>query len=111
MKAAIQSQRHQMIEQEPIVRSRNFREVNLGFTPEMAMEEARRCLLCPVPGCVEGCPVHIKIPDFLRLVAKGDFLGALRVIRGDNALPAITGRVCPQEVQCEGACTHVKAKR
>ncbi len=111
MKAAIASSRHAMTEQDAIVRSRNFEEVNLGYSIETAQEEAKRCLLCPVPGCVQGCPVRIKIPEFLSAIVEGDFLEALRIVKEDNALPAVTGRVCPQEIQCEGKCTHVKAKR
>jgi len=96
--------RHSMIEQDPEVRSRNFEEVNLGYTPELAIEEAQRCLQCPKPTCVQGCPVNIQIKDFITLIAEGDFIGAVHKIKEDNALPAICGRVCPQEEQCEEAC-------
>jgi glutamate synthase (NADPH/NADH) small chain len=96
--------RHPMIEQKPEVRNKNFKEVNLGYTAEMAKEEAIRCIQCPKPTCVQGCPVNIKIKDFVALVAEGDFLGAVHKIKEDNALPAICGRVCPQEEQCEVAC-------
>ncbi len=96
--------RHPMIEQDPVERSRNFNEVNLGYTAELAMAEAQRCLQCPKPTCVQGCPVNIQIKDFIALIAEGDFLGAVKKIKEDNALPAICGRVCPQEEQCEEAC-------
>ncbi len=96
--------RHPMIEQDPTERSRNFKEVNLGYTPELAIEEAQRCLQCPKPTCVAGCPVSIQIKDFIALIAEGDFIGAVKKIKEDNALPAICGRVCPQEEQCEEAC-------
>ncbi len=96
--------RHAMIEQDPQVRNRNFEEVNLGYAEQMAIEEAQRCLQCPKPTCVEGCPVHIQIKDFIAFIAEGDFLGAVKKIKEDNALPAICGRVCPQEEQCEQAC-------
>ena len=96
--------RHHMIEQDPLQRSRNFEEVNLGYTVKMAQEEALRCIQCPKPSCVEGCPVNIQIKDFIMLIADGDFLGAVHKIKEDNALPAICGRVCPQEEQCEQAC-------
>ena len=96
--------RHSMIEQDPEVRSHNFEEVNLGYTPELAIEEAQRCLQCPKPTCVQGCPVNIQIKDFITMIADGDFIGAVKKIKEDNALPAICGRVCPQEEQCEEAC-------
>jgi len=85
-------------------RVRNFQEVALGFTPEQAMIEAERCLQCRTPLCVEGCPVAVKIPQFIQLIKDGDPVGAGRLIKTDNALPRVCGRVCPQEDQCEGAC-------
>ncbi len=100
--------RHPMIEQDPMERSHNFNEVNLGYTAQLAMAEADRCLQCPKPTCVEGCPVHIQIKDFIGLIAEGDFLGAVKKIKEDNALPAICGRVCPQEEQCEESCVVAK---
>jgi glutamate synthase (NADPH/NADH) small chain len=100
--------RQKMPEQDPAKRRHNFFEVNLGFTAEQAMAEARRCLLCQKVPCASGCPVHVKIPQFIEAVANGDFLGALSIIKEDDALPAVTGRVCPQEVQCEESCTHCK---
>lgn len=91
-------------EQDPQVRAHNFEEVCYGFTPEEAVLEAQRCLHCKKPKCVEACPVSVQIPDFIAEVARGDFEKAAEVIARDSALPAICGRVCPQETQCEGAC-------
>ena len=96
--------RQPMPEQKPEVRKRNFDEVPLGYTPEMAMKEASRCLQCKKPACREGCPVEVDIPGFIRLIKEGDFSGAIRKIWEKNSLPAICGRVCPQEAQCEGHC-------
>ena len=96
--------RVQMPEQPPKVRARNFLEVPAGYTPEMAREEASRCLQCKNPGCVEGCPVGVDIPGFIKLIHEGDFTKAIRHIWTMNSLPAICGRVCPQESQCEGNC-------
>lgn len=103
-KERMQIQRHHMIEQEPNVRNKNFSEVNLGYTAEMAKQEALRCIQCPKPTCIQGCPVNIDIKGFIAQIADGDFLGAVKTIKQDNALPAICGRVCPQEEQCEVAC-------
>jgi glutamate synthase (NADPH/NADH) small chain len=97
-----------MAERPPAERVANFEEVPCGYTPEEAMAEARRCLECPKPGCVAGCPVCIDISGFLKLVAQGDFRGAVNLVKQANALPAITGRVCPQEEQCEAACLLCK---
>lgn len=91
-------------EQDPAVRARNFEEVCYGYNQEEAMLEASRCLNCKKPSCMEACPVSIKIPDFVSFVEKGDFEGAAKVISEDSSLPAICGRVCPQESQCEGSC-------
>lgn len=85
-------------------RRRNFDEVALGYTKEMAMQEARRCLQCKKPKCVKGCPVEVPIPQFIAELAKGDVEKAYQVIKSTNSLPAVCGRVCPQEIQCEGAC-------
>lgn len=95
-----------MPEQEPTVRNKNFYEVSLGYTAEMAVKEANRCLNCKHRPCVSGCPVNVQIPDFIALVAKGDFEGAYEVIKATNSLPAVCGRVCPQELQCEGKCVR-----
>lgn len=97
-------QRQVMPEQDPNVRRNNFEEVNLGFTEELAKMEALRCIQCPKPVCIDGCPVHVKIGDFITLVAEGDFAGAAAKLKEDNLLPAICGRVCPQEEQCEAKC-------
>ena len=93
-----------MPEQDALERSSNFKEVNLGYTEELAKMEALRCLQCPKPVCVEGCPVGVKIDEFIKLVSEGDFLGASAKIKEDNMLPAVCGRVCPQEEQCEAKC-------
>ena len=95
-----------MPEQDPKVRARNFKEVALGYTPEMAIEEAGRCLNCKKPACVEGCPVNVRIPEFIKKVQEGDFKAAYEVITSTNALPALSGRVCPQESQCESKCVR-----
>lgn len=95
-----------MPEQDPDVRNKNFSEVALGYTAEMAMEEATRCLNCKNKPCVSGCPVNVPIPDFIAKVAEGDFEEAYEIITSENALPAICGRVCPQENQCEGKCVR-----
>jgi glutamate synthase (NADPH/NADH) small chain len=93
-----------MPEQEAKIRARNFLEVPTGYTVKMAQEEASRCLQCKKPGCVEGCPVGVDIPGFIDLISRGDMTAAIRNLWGKNALPAVCGRVCPQEVQCEGKC-------
>ena len=91
-------------EQDPKVRAHNFDEVCHGYNLEEAMLEASRCLHCPKPRCVQGCPVNIQIPDFIERVAAGDIAGAAAIIAKDSSLPAVCGRVCPQETQCEGQC-------
>ena len=95
-----------MPEQAPTVRNKNFEEVALGYTPEMAVAEANRCLNCKNPICVSGCPVNVQIPDFIKKIAEGDFEGAYHKIAETSALPAVCGRVCPQECQCEGKCVR-----
>lgn len=100
--------RQAMPEQEPEIRRRNFLEVPTGYTPEMAIEEAKRCLQCKKPGCVQGCPVGVDIPGFIGHIAEGDFKKAIRNLWGKNSLPAVCGRVCPQEIQCEGDCILAK---
>ncbi|HOJ37694.1 MAG TPA: NADPH-dependent glutamate synthase [Ignavibacteriales bacterium] len=100
--------RQVMPAQAPEERINNFFEVNLGLTEELAKMEASRCLECPHPACVEGCPVNVKIKDFVALVAEGKFLEAAYKIKEDNILPAVCGRVCPQEEQCEAKCVLAK---
>lgn len=100
--------RNEMAVQEPSARRNNFREVALGYTPEQAMDEAKRCLSCKTRPCVSGCPVEIAIPDFIARVALGDFEGAYDVIAQYSSLPAVCGRVCPQEKQCERECVRGK---
>ena len=96
--------RQVMPEQDPNNRKNNFNEVNLGYTEELAKIEALRCLECSKPKCIDGCPVGVKIGEFISLIAEGDYLGAAAKIKEDNLLPAICGRVCPQEEQCEIKC-------
>ncbi|MCI6888576.1 MAG: NADPH-dependent glutamate synthase [Ruminococcus sp.] len=95
-----------MPEQEPQIRARNFKEVTLGYTKEMAMEEAQRCLNCKNKPCVSGCPVGVRIPEFVAEIAQGNFENAYDIIKTTNGLPAVCGRVCPQENQCEGKCVR-----
>ena len=102
---AVNPKKHEMPTQEPKVRARNFQEVALGYPVEIAREEAKRCLNCKNRPCVSGCPVNIEIPDFIRRIADGDFEGAYQVITRSSSLPAVCGRVCPQETQCESKCT------
>ena len=97
-----------MPEQDAKVRAHNMNEVALGYTPEMAMREASRCMQCPTKPCMQGCPVAIDIPGFLAKAAEGDFDGALAIIRKTSLLPAVCGRVCPQEKQCQKFCTMGK---
>jgi glutamate synthase (NADPH/NADH) small chain len=102
---AIVPKKHPMPVQEPKVRARNFKEVATGYTAEIAVDEAKRCLNCKNKPCVQGCPVNIAIPDFISKVKEGDFEGAYQVISKSSSLPAVCGRVCPQETQCESKCT------
>ena len=99
-------QKHPMPEQQPDIRATNFKEVALGYTREIAMEEADRCLHCKNAPCVKGCPVNVPIPDFIAHIKKGEFQEAYETIRLQNGLPAICGRVCPQETQCESKCVR-----
>jgi glutamate synthase (NADPH) small chain len=101
-------QRVEMSKQLPEVRSQNFDEVAFGYTPDEAMAEASRCLDCKKPGCVGQCPVEIDIPSFIRQINAGNFSEGIRIIRQKNCLPAVTGRVCPQEEQCEGGCVFAR---
>ncbi|MGD0005250.1 MAG: NADPH-dependent glutamate synthase, partial [Anaerolineaceae bacterium] len=100
--------RREMPKQAPEIRSHNFDEVALGYTPELAVEEARRCLQCKKPLCVPTCPVQVSIPEFIQAVAQGDFSQGARILKQKNALPSICGRVCPQEEQCEKTCALIK---
>jgi glutamate synthase (NADPH/NADH) small chain len=97
-------ERIDMPKQSPHIRRRNFNEVAHGYTRELAVQEARRCLQCKKPLCVDGCPVEINIPGFIRCIANEEFTGAIRVLKEKNCLPAVCGRVCPQEEQCEARC-------
>lgn len=100
--------RNKMPEQKPEERNKNFLEVPLGYSSETAIAEAKRCLQCKKPGCVAGCPVSVDIPAFIKFISEGNFKAAIRKIWERNALPAVCGRVCPQEIQCEGSCILAK---
>ncbi len=102
---AINPKKHEMPTQEPSVRAHNFKEVALGYTTEIAVEEAKRCLNCKNRPCVQGCPVNVQIPDFIAHIKEGRFEEAYQVISKTSTLPAVCGRVCPQETQCESKCT------
>ena len=102
---AVNPKKHEMPAQDPAVRAHNFSEVALGYTQEVAIDEAKRCLNCKHQPCVSGCPVNIHIPEFISHVKTGDFEGAYQVIAKSSSLPAVCGRVCPQESQCESKCT------
>jgi glutamate synthase (NADPH/NADH) small chain len=100
------TKRNPMPNQEPLVRNKNFKEVSLGYDAETAIAEAKRCLNCKNKPCISGCPVNISIPEFIEYVAAGDFEKAYEVINRTSALPAVCGRVCPQERQCESKCVR-----
>jgi glutamate synthase (NADPH/NADH) small chain len=108
MKERVKIPRQKMSEQEPAARRTNFQEVNLGLAAAVAGTEASRCIECADPKCVKGCPVGVKVREFVDLVLEGDYKAAAAKMREDNVLPAVTGRVCPQEDQCEGACVMSK---
>ena len=95
-----------MPSQDPKVRARNFEEVATGYSAETAIDEALRCLNCKTMPCVEGCPVKVHIPEFIAKIKEGDFEGAYQVINRSSSLPAVCGRVCPQESQCESKCVR-----
>jgi glutamate synthase (NADPH/NADH) small chain len=99
-----------MPRQEPAVRAKNFKEVALGYTPEMAAEEANRCIQCPKRPCVAGCPVNVDIPEFIKALRENKMTDAVAALKNRNALPGVCGRVCPQETQCEAQCTLLKLK-
>jgi glutamate synthase (NADPH/NADH) small chain len=103
-KQRLQIPRHKMPEQEAALRATNFAEVNLGYTEQLALREASRCLSCRDPRCMKGCPVGVNIPKFINLLTHGKMAEAAQSLLCDNALPAVTGRVCPQDIQCEGNC-------
>src|SRR5262245_52532586 len=103
-KQRLQIERQKMAEQEPLIRNANFEEVNLGLAEKVAILEAERCLQCRDPKCVAGCPVMVNIPRFISLLSEGKLSEAAKSLLNDNALPAVTGRVCPQETQCEVEC-------
>ena len=103
-KQRLQINRQKMTEQDPLVRNANFGEVNLGLPEKVALLEAERCLLCKDPKCITGCPVGVNIPRFVELLSQGNLPEAAQCLLNDNALPAVTGRVCPQETQCEIEC-------
>lgn len=109
VKERMKGSRQKMPEREPEERNKDFNEVNLGLDGKLAIQEARRCLDCAKPQCVLGCPVGIDIPTFIKLIEIGDFVQSVRKIRETNSLPAICGRVCPQEIQCETVCNLKKA--
>ena len=98
--------KNEMPSQDPNVRNKNFLEVALGYTEEQALDEAARCLNCKNHPCVSGCPVQVKIPEFIKKITEKDYEGAYQVIHETSSLPAVCGRVCPQESQCEGKCTR-----
>jgi glutamate synthase (NADPH/NADH) small chain len=107
-KERMQIERHEVPARSAVIRAMDFNEVNLGYSQALAMEEAERCLDCRNPRCIDGCPVRVNIPQFIQRLAGGDLHGAAESLLDDNALPCVTGRVCPQETQCEGLCIRGK---
>ena len=105
-KANMSLKRNEMPTQDASVRAHNFDEVALGYTEEQAIDEANRCLNCKNMPCVDGCPVKIHIPEFIYKIKEGDFEGAYQIISKSSSLPAVCGRVCPQETQCESKCVR-----
>ena len=97
-----------MPKQVPNLRARNFNEVALGYNAEQAQAEANRCIQCPKHSCIDGCPVEIDIPGFIKAIRDGDMPGAVKILKDKNSLPGICGRVCPQETQCEATCSLAK---
>jgi len=104
-KAKIDLNRVSMPQQKPEVRAKNYNEVALGYTDEMAVQEANRCIQCPKRPCIDGCPVNVDIPEFIKEIRDNNMPGAVKILKSKNALPGICGRVCPQETQCESLCT------
>ena len=102
---ALDPKKHEMPSQDPVIRSGNFEEVALGYTAEIAVAEAQRCLDCKGAPCISGCPVNVNIPSFISKIKQKDFEGAYQIINETSTLPAVCGRVCPQETQCEQKCT------
>ncbi len=106
--AKLNLNRVEMPRQDPKVRGKNFNEVALGYSLEQAKEEASRCIQCKKRNCIEGCPVGVDIPDFIKAIRDGDMPEAVRILKSKNSLPGICGRVCPQETQCESTCSLAK---
>ena len=102
--AKVNLNREEMPRQEPEVRAKNFNEVALGYSDEQAKAEADRCIQCKKRNCVEGCPVNVDIPDFIKALREDNMPEAVRILKSKNALPGVCGRVCPQETQCEEVC-------
>lgn len=108
--AKLDLNRVEMPKQEPKARAKNYNEVALGYTSEMAMAEAKRCIQCPKHPCIDGCPVNVDIPDFIKALSDGNMPESVKILKGKNSLPGICGRVCPQETQCEELCTLGKKR-
>jgi glutamate synthase (NADPH/NADH) small chain len=108
--AKLNLNREEMPRQDPKVRGKNYDEVALGYSPEQAKAEASRCLQCPKKPCVDGCPVNVDIPDFIKAITEDNMPEAVRILKNKNSLPGVCGRVCPQETQCEEVCTLAKQK-